>query len=174
MEIVGKMGSFASRFAFELFLETLHDSIIKGLRKYLEPITEEDIPGMVRDCRFPPYEHLDFSAVSDNVEHIKKISLLRLMEFIAEARPDLAMVIQNMGEAGAVYLAQLRVDLISRIGQGASGQDFKSKREVAMAHCDECGNQWPVDKAEASTLTECPFCVAGGGGGNKPPLEGEQ
>ncbi|GAJ23930.1 unnamed protein product, partial [marine sediment metagenome] len=83
--------------------------------KYLAKIQPEDIPEMVRKSRFPPLEKVDFAAVSDNAEHFEKISLVRLMEFLAEARPDLAAAIQDRGMPGAKYIAKLRLHLLNQI-----------------------------------------------------------
>lgn len=158
MAIKKSLGKFGSRFAFEFFLETMHDSMIQGLKKYLSPIKAEDIPAMIREGSFPPMENLDLSAVGDNVEHIEKISLLRLVEFIAEARPDLVTAIQDMGDAGAEYLVKLRLHILNRIKHA----EFKPEEAMVMAQCDVCGKKWPVPKEKASSIKECPFCHAGG------------
>lgn len=169
MAIKESLGKFGSRFAFEFFLETMHDAIIQGFKKYLSSITVEDIPAMVRKGRFPPLEHLDLSALGDNGEHIEKISLLRLMEFIAEARPDLAMAIQEMGDAGAEYMAKLRLHILGLLKHA----EFKPEENVVLAHCDKCGKKWPVKKDEASSITKCPFCGTGEDEPKEPPAEEE-
>jgi len=152
-----QLGKFGSRSAFEFFLETMHEPIIQGLRKYLSGIRAEDIPTMVRAGKFPAIEHLNLSAVGDNIEHIEKISLVRLVEFIAEARPDLVAAIQDMGEPGAEYLAKLRQHILGRV----KSSEFKKEEDTVLAHCDECGKKWPVKKAEAASIRKCPFCGAG-------------
>lgn len=151
-----RLRKFGSRLAFEFFLETFHGPIIQGLKKYLASITAEDIPAMVREGKFPPLEHLDLSAVGENIEHIEKISTLRLLEFIAEARPDLATEIQKMKKAGAEYVVKLRLHILNRIKH----VEFKPEDNIVTAHCDKCDNRWPVTKEEAAALTEtdCPFC----------------
>lgn len=154
MAIQRKLGKFGSRFAFEFFLETMHGEIIKGLKRYLDSITAEDIPAMVKEERFPPLEHLDLSAVGDNIEQIEQISVLRLMEFIAEARPDLATAIQKLRKAGAVYMVKLRLHMLKRIKHA----EFKLEENIVLAHCDKCNNSWPVPKDKAASITKCPFC----------------
>jgi len=157
-----RLGKFGSRFAFEFFIEAMHDPIVKGLRKYLTEIQPDDIPGMVRKSRFPPLEKLDLTAVSDNAEHFEKISLVRLMEFVAEARPDLAAAIQDRGMPGAKYLAKLRLHLIELVKHPekalAKSTDYKSEEKMKLATCDNCHKSWPVPEAEASSIEECPFC----------------
>ena len=157
-----RLGKFGSRFAFEFFIEAMHDPIVKSLRKYLAGIQPDDIPGMVRKGRFPPLEKLDFTAVSDNAEHFEKISLVRLMEFIAEARPDLATAIQDMGMPGAEYLAKLRLHLIELVKHPekalAKSTEYEPKGKMKLATCDNCGKSWPVPEAEVASIKECPFC----------------
>ena len=121
-------------------------------------IKAEDIPAMIRKGELPPLEHLDLSVASDNIEHVKKISLLRMAEFLAEARPDLLMAIQEMGDAGAEYLAKLRRHIFNQARQ----REFKPEENVVLAHCDNCDKSFPVSKDEASSIKECPFCHTGG------------
>jgi len=163
MAIKKKLGKFGSRLAFEFFLETMHDSIIQGLKKYLKTIKAEDIPAMVRDGRFPELAHLDLSAIGVNVEHIEKISLVRLVEFIAEARPDLATPIMNLGDSGAEYMVKWRLHILGSLKR----TEFKLEENVVLAHCDKCDKKWPVKKDEAESITKCPFC----GGGEDEPEE---
>ncbi|MDD4984467.1 MAG: hypothetical protein PHQ43_01560 [Dehalococcoidales bacterium] len=173
MAIKKSLGKFGSRFAFEFFLETMHDSIIQGLKKYLSSINAGDIPTMVRKGQFPPLAHLDFSVIGDNIEHIEKISLVRLVEFIAEARSDLAAAIQDMGPAGAEYMVKLRTHILDKIRQSAVAKEFKPEKDMVFAHCDECGKKWPVPRQAASSITKCPFCGAGEKEEKEPPVEEE-
>lgn len=160
-----RLGKFGGRFAFEFFIETMHGQIVKGLRKYLAGIQPDDIPGMVSEGRFPPLEKVDFSAVSDNAEHFEKISLVRLMEFVAEARPDLATAIQDRGMPGARYIAKLRLHLLDQLKHPekalAKSTEYQPKGEMKLATCDKCGKSFPIPEAEASSIVECPFCHAG-------------
>ena len=160
-----RVKKFGSRFAFEFFVEVMHDQIVKALQKYLSSIQPEDIRSMVRKGRFPPLEKLDFSALGDNIEHLEKISLVRLMEFIAEARPDLATVIQGMGMPGAKYIAKLRLHVLDQVKHPekelAKSTAYEAKEKMKLATCDKCGKSWPVPEAEAASIEECPFCKAG-------------
>jgi len=157
-----RLGKFGSRFAFEFFIETMHGQIVKGLRKYLAGIQPDAIPGMVRKSLFPPLEKVDFSAVSDNAEHFEKVSLVRLMELVAEARPDLATAIQDRGLPGAKYMAELRLHLLDQLKHPekelAKSTEYEPKEEMKRATCDKCGKSWPIPEAEASSIDKCPFC----------------
>lgn len=169
MSIKKGITKFGSRFAFEFFLETMHGPMINGLREYLRDIKAEDIPDMVKKEKFPPLDHLDLSFVGENIEHIGKISLVRLVEFIAEARPDLIEAIQNRGEAGAAYLAKLRQHMLNRI----KGAEFKPEQDMVIVTCDKCKRQIPMPRDKAANLTECPFCHAPAGGEEKAEDEPE-
>jgi len=162
MPVKKQLSKFGSRFAFEFFIETMHEQIVEALRKYLRKLEPKDITAMVSEGRFPPLEKLDLTAVSDNAEHFEKISLVRLMEFIAEARPDLAAAIQDMGMPGAEYIAKLRLHLIELVKHPekalAKSTDYEAKEKMKQATCDQCGKSWPVPEAEASSIDKCPFC----------------
>lgn len=168
-----RVKKFGSRFAFEFFVEVMHDQIVEGLKKYLREIEPKDIIAMVSESRFPPLEKLDFTALGDNIEHLEKISLLRLMEFIAEARSDLATAIQDMGMPGAEYLAKLQLHLLDQIKHPekelAKSTDYEAKEKMKLATCDKCGKSWPVPEAEAASIVECPFCHAGKDEGTTQP-----
>ena len=161
-ELKKRVKKAVSRFAFEFFVEVMHDQIVEGLKKSLAGMQPDDIPGMVRKGRFPPLEKLDFTAVSDKIEHLEKISLVRLMELVAEARPDLATAIQDMGMPGAKYMAKLWLHILEMVKHPekplAKSTDFKPKAEMVLATCDQCGKSFPVPKEQAASIKECPFC----------------
>jgi len=170
-----RIGKFGSRLLFEWTLEMMRDSIVKGLRENLAPITPGDIPKMVRKGLFPPLEHIDFSLVTDNPEYRDSITEVRLMEIIAEARPDLATAIQDMGMPGARYVAKLRLHLLdlAKHPEKALGELTESKEKMKLATCSECGKSWPVPENEASSIKECPFCGGGKDEPKEPAFEGE-
>ena len=162
VKIPKRLSKFGSRLAFEFFVEVMHNQIVAGLRKYLSSIGTEDIGQMVKKGEFPPLEHLDFSALGDNNEHLEKISVVRLMEYIAEARPDLATVIQDMGMQGAEYLVKLRLHLLEMVKHPekplAKSTDYEPKAEMVKATCDQCGKSFSVPKEQSASIKECPFC----------------
>jgi len=164
MAIKARLVKAGSSFAFWFFVEMMHDQIIKGLREYLASMHPGDVPEMVRKGEFPSMEHLDFSAVGDYAEHLEKIPLVTLVEYLAEARPDLVKAIEKMGMQGAEYLVNLRLHLLGLVKhpQKALGEStgYKPKEEMVQATCDQCGKSWAVPKSEAECIKECPFCHA--------------
>ena len=179
MAIKKRLQKAASSFAFWFYIEIMHDEVIKGLRNYLASIQPEDIARMVREGEFPPFEDLDFSAVGDNVEHLEKVPLFSpnddgdppgLVEWLAEARPDLVKEIQDMGKQGAEYLVKLRLHILGLLKH----TEFKPEEDVVLASCDKCGKKWPVKKDEASSITKCPFCGNGEDEPKEPPAEEEE
>jgi len=156
-----RLGKFGSTLAFEFYLKTIHAAMIEGIRKYLTSIKPEDIPAMIRENRFPPLEHLDLSAVSDNSEHLERITPNRLIDFIAEARPDLIIAIQDMGNQGGKYMLKLHLHLLDLMKhpEKAMGKstDYAPKKEMVQATCDQCGKSWPVPK-DSPSIDKCPFC----------------
>ncbi|MBU1067188.1 hypothetical protein KKE60_05345 [Patescibacteria group bacterium] len=169
VKISRQLSKFGNRFAFEFFLETAHDAIVQGLERYLNDITPEKIRDMVRNGEFPSIKHLNLAAVGDNLEHIEKISLVRLVEFIGEARPDLVTAIQDMGEEGVAYLVKLRQHILDRL----KNTEFKLEQGMVLAHCEECGKKWPIKKEEAGSIKKCPFCGDGGEENPETPAAGE-
>lgn len=159
-----KLGEFGSRFAFEFYVEFMHDKIIEGLRGYLAPLRPEDVRRMVRKNELPPLDLSGFS-LDDNDKYLEKISAVGVLEYLAEARPDLAQVIQDMGPRGAQYVAKLRLHLLELVSHPekslAESTEYTTKQDMVKATCDKCGKSWPVPKDEASSIKECPFCQAG-------------
>ena len=158
------LGAFGSRFAFELYVEVMRDQIVEGQRRYLAPLSPEDVRRMVEKGEFPSLDPNALPLDSDN-EHLKRISAVRLMEYLAEARPDLAQTIQGMAEKGAEYMAKLRLHLLDLVTHPekplAESTEYETQKGMVKATCDKCGKSWPVPKEEASTIKECPFCRAG-------------
>jgi len=157
-----RLGKFGSTLAFEFYLKTIHAAMIEGIRKYLTSIKPEDIPAMIRENRFPPLEHLDLSAVSDNSEHLERITPNRLIDFIAEARPDLITAIQDMGIQGGEYIIKLRQHLLNLVKHPeksmAKSIEYKPEDNIKLATCDKCGKSFPGPEDVLKLLDKCPFC----------------
>lgn len=161
-DIKKRLERFGSHFLFEFSVGLMHNAIVKGFRSYLHSIKPEDIKSMIKKGEFPPLKHLNFSAVVDNAEYIETITEVRLFDVLAEARPDLAQAIQDMGMPGAEYIAKLRLHLFDLVKhpEKAMGEstDYTPKKEMVLATCDHCHKSFPVPKDEASSIDKCPFC----------------
>lgn len=157
-----RLGKFGSTLAFEFYLKTIHGAIIEEIRKYLADIQPGDIPGMVRKSRFPPLENLDFSVLTDNPEQLGRITTDRLIDFIAEARPDLITAIQDMGNQGGKYILKLHQHLLGLVNHPekelAKSTEYETKETMKLATCDKCGKSFPIPEAEAASIDKCPFC----------------
>ena len=160
-----RLAKFGNRFLLEFFIEAMHGTIVKGIRAYLAPVKSEDIPEIIKQNLFPPLKGMNLSIVTDNAELIKTISAVRIMEFIGEARPDLATAIQEMGMPGAEYIVKLRAYLLDLAmhPENALGKstDYKPELEMAKFTCSKCKKSWVAKKVEASEYDKCPFCGAG-------------
>jgi len=154
--------SVLGTFAFELMLESFLPQIINGMRRLLGGMTADQVPGMVRRKEYPYVDPFYFAEVSEFIDHLDKISVIRFAEFIKAARPDLVEALELQGMAGAEYLVSLRQHLLECIRDPKQVPKAKQTRdEYANAKCDACGKSWPVKKSEASQVTECPFCHHG-------------
>jgi len=171
MAVKKRLVKAVSSFAFWFYVEMNHNKIIAGLRDYLAHMQPEDIPRMVRKGEFPPLEGPDFFAVSNYAEQLEKIPLFSpnddgdppgLVEYLAEARPDLVKAIQDMGKPGAEYLVNLRLHVLKLVKHPekplAESTEYEPKEEMVKATCDQCGKSFPVPKSEADSLDICPFC----------------
>jgi hypothetical protein len=144
-----------SRFAFEFFLEVWQPRLVEMLRKWLSPVTIEDLKKMVRRGKFPDTLGLNFNAVQPYLEYLEKISTERLFEeYLAPARPDLAQAVQELGMPGAQWLVKLRQHLLDQV----RGATKPVKKDLVQATCDNCRKSWPVPRDEFKDIKECPFC----------------
>lgn len=163
-----KAKKFGSRLAFEFFLEVMHPQILEAFKKYLADFSPASIREMVIKKTFPPMDKFDFTQVQGWDEHLSKIGPVRMMKFLAEARPDLAQVIQDSSMDGANWVALLRQELLSRVKQPekdmASSRDYakeqKKEEETVLVTCDKCDKKFSVPKDKVQTIDKCPLCGA--------------
>lgn len=148
----------SSRFMFEMGLEWFHDQIMEGVRKWLGQYSPEDIRRMVRQRQFPSVPTHYFEQVSGWSQYLEKISVIRLMEMIAEARPELAAAIEEMGMEGAEYMVLLREQFLAWAKDPSQAPVVGEKVDMVKAVCDACGQSWPVKRADFEKIEKCPFC----------------
>jgi predicted Zn-ribbon and HTH transcriptional regulator len=160
--VMPRLKKFGTRLAFEFFVENWRPRFVNELKKWLKRYSPDDIRDMVIQGKFPDTSELDFSAAADRIEHIEKITLLRLVEeYLLPARPDLIEAVQEMDVAGAEWLANLRLHLLDKIRNSAKPAERTAREDMVMATCDNCGKSWPVKKEEVEKIDKCPFCGAG-------------
>lgn len=153
--MVDQLKKVGSRFAFEFFLEVWQPRLVEMLRKWLSPVTVEDLKKMVRRGKFPDTKGLNFGGVQPYLEYLEKMSTERLFEdYIAPARPDLSHAIQEMGMPGAQWLVKLRQHLLDQVRSATK----PVKKDMVKATCDNCHKSWPVPRDEFKDIKECPFC----------------
>ena len=188
MAALEKAKKFGSRWFFEFFLEMFHDRLIEQFRTYLAEYTPEQFQDMVKQKRYPYFEPGVFRSLHGYETYLEKIKPKRLFEAIAEARPDLAEALWNIGDQtlpterkpGLLYIVGLRNNLMERVLGGGEGPEAvadlkeKPRQKMITAKCENCGSSWPVPEEEFDNITKCPFCQAGV---NEPlitPPPGEQ
>jgi hypothetical protein len=156
---------FANRFIFELYLVNAHNEIIEGLQKWLLPFTTDDIRKMIETETYPPLQPAEFAAATPYAEFLEHIDEQRLLEAIAEARPDIMKVIEEMGYQGVLYILKLRAYMLECVKDPSKAQASPApalqEEELVKAVCEECGRSWPVKKEEFAKITVCPFCGKG-------------
>ena len=152
---MGFFSDMASDFGFELLIETFQPQITSNIKSFLESYTPEQWKTMVVEKKFPSADGIDWGWAKPHIKHMDKITPERLIEFIAEARPDLALVTQDLGEVGAEYLPLLREYLFSHMLNDSPVQEMK-KAEVKQATCSECGKAFPIK--DGQVIDKCPFC----------------
>ncbi|GAI57090.1 unnamed protein product [marine sediment metagenome] len=58
MAVKKRLGKFGSRFAFEFFVEMMHERIVEALHKYLRGLGPKDITSMVSEGRTQDPTHI--------------------------------------------------------------------------------------------------------------------
>jgi len=175
-----KAKNFGNRFFFEFFLEMFHDKLIEQFRTYLADYTPDNFRDMVLQKKYPYFEPAVFRSLHGYETYLGKIKTQRLFEALADARPDLAEVLWNLGDPnlpteqkpGLLYVVGLRKHFMERVMGGGEGPEAvadlqeKPRKKMVTAKCENCGRSWPVPEEEFANITECPFCHAGA---DEPP-----
>lgn len=157
-EMKERAKSVWSSFAFELFLEVYHDQLIAGLQKWLEGFTIDQVRQMIQATTFPNVPPGAFMAARDFVNFIDNITAIRLMEAIAEARPDIAQAVMDAGDTGRLYMEKLRDHLVACVKEpGVAPVSAPAQQKTTvLVTCDQCQKSFPAD----DQMKQCPFCGA--------------
>ena len=184
MAALEKAKRVGNRFFFEFFLEMFHDQLIEQFATYLADYTPDNFKDMVLQKKYPYFDPGVFRNLHGYETYLERIKPQRLFEAIAEARPDIAEMLWNLGDSklppeqkpGLLYVVGFRKHFLDRVMGGgrdsgvvADLQD-KPPKQMTTAHCHNCGRSWPVPVDEFDNIKECPFCHAGANEpADKPP-----
>ncbi len=155
MKWTDKLKSGATQFIFEWALEMNRDEIVAGFKKWMDLTPEAEWHRMIDGGVFPKLPGEYFQQASQYIEYIEKFSLQDLIEFLAEARPDLVMYINNC-PTGGEYIVALREHMLNCIRE--SGQ--APAMEIVTVTCDKCNKSFPAKKSEVEQIKKCPLCGA--------------
>jgi hypothetical protein len=175
LKALEKAKRFGNRAIFEFFLELFHDQLVEQFKEYLNGYTPETLKDMVMHEQFPYFDPSVFRALHGFESYLERIKAKRLYEALAEARPDLAETLWEMGDPhlppeqkpGMLYIVKFRRHLLQRIMTGGEGPEMvadlstKPASDMVSAKCDKCGRSWPVPREEFDNIKACPFCGHG-------------
>lgn len=167
----------------ELYLKYDHVNLISHLKVYLSHLSAKDIPSLVSGNIALPIPPKAFIEMVPVLDYLKKLNPQRLYEWIAEARPDLALALAKTGQDGQDYMLRFKTHIIDSITETQSkateqpepepeataehqvqepdnkepstSEPTESKKRVT---CEECGDSFVVTEAELANITTCPSC----------------
>jgi len=153
-----------SQFAFEVAMELSHPLIIDGFRKWLEQYSLDQYRDMIRKGTYPAIKPEHFEAAKDYADYIQGITVDRLIDFLAEARPDIVEVIVSMGDQGGNWLINLRehfLDCLVHPEKAGTGSPAPMpQKKMKTVTCDKCGKSFPMEEEAVAKLEKCPLCGA--------------
>ncbi len=155
MSITDKLKKGASQFLFELGIEMKRDEIVAGFKTWMDQTPEDQWHKMIDSGAFPQLPAEYFAQAGQYLEYIEQLSLQDIIEFLAEARPDLVVYMNNC-PTGGEYIRSLRSHFIKCIKDSVNGS--AAIPEMATLACSQCNKTWPVKKSEVPNVKECPFC----------------
>ena len=143
---------------FRWALTTFRPEIVKGLRKWLEVYTDDQIRQMMVKGEIPPIPPDLFIQAAGYADFVDGFTLEELVEdYLGPARPSIVAMISEMPDVTPAYLVKLHAFLIDRIKHPEQAEVGAGKKaDTVMATCDKCQKSFPF----VDGLTECPFCKA--------------
>jgi hypothetical protein len=162
--IAKKFKGAANQFLFNLAVEQFHPQIIKEFRKWLKPITKQEIQGMIKNGTFPKLEPKWFDNISGYRQYILKIKYTQMLEYIGEAAsPEIVQAIMDYGQDGQLWLRKLYVYLLECVDHPEKLIPETPKVEEVMekmvqVECQSCHKTWPAKQSEVALIKKCPYC----------------
>ena len=171
----GTVGETGKAIAVEMYLEMYHGEFINNFRKALMHIKVEDVPLYIYGKKPLPIPPNVWSYAKGFEKQIERIKIERILEWIAEARPEIAKAIMAEGSVGYLYLRELKKSIIQAVENAppltevqqqqmdqALGQkpEEKSTENIPMTEvtCDACGYKFTIPTSEKHNIKECPSC----------------
>lgn len=147
----------------ELVLEYERDVILTKIARFFKEYTAEDIAKHIAEANLipPPEALIDWlkGYKSQVARYSLKDMAERLLEWLAEVRPDIVRVLMSSDEAGAMWLTAEAQVIRNGVLEGKSEvKEPEKKIEFTRASCEKCGEIWLVSKEKADKITRCPFC----------------
>jgi len=157
-----KLKSAAKEFLIDTFVEFFQDEIVGKLKRFLAPLTPDDLRHFATKGGAPPVPSEAVDSLRGYEDYLEKLKPEEVFGWLMKARPDLADVLVSLGDAGAEYMVRLQAFIIDSIRnpQGVPSTE-PAKTQFVQAHCDACGKDWPVPKELADQIQVCPFCRVG-------------
>ena len=162
--IAKKFKGVANQFLFNLAVEQFHPQIIKEFRKWLKPLTPEEIQGMIKNGTFPKLEPKWFDNISGYRQYILKIKYTQMLEYIGEAAaPEIVQAIMGCGVDGQLWLRKLYVYLLECVDHPEKIIPEVPKIEevtekMVQVECQSCHKTWPAKELEVALIKKCPYC----------------
>ncbi len=152
----------AKEFFIDTYVEFFQGEIVGKLQRFLAPLTPDDLRQFATEGKAPPVPGEAVDSLRGYEDYLEKLKPEEVFEWLAKARPDLADVLISLGDTGAEYVVRLQAFIIDSIRspEGAPSTE-PAKTQFVQAHCDSCGQDWPVPRELASEVNVCPFCGVG-------------
>ena len=156
------MSNFLRSLLFDFALECW-PGIYDKLREGTASITPETFRRMIKEGSFPVGDASWFAKGHEFLEELKEtLTPERIMEILAEARPDLTQVLLEFDVEGYQYIVNLRAHLLDLVRHPEKALPAPTpKKDMVKATCEACGKTWFLSRVEAEKLAECPFCHKG-------------
>lgn len=149
----------AKEFFIDTYLEFYHDQVIDTLKSILAPLSPDSLKQFVAEGTAPPIPDAGIEALKGYEDYLEKLKPGEVFQWLAEARPDLAETLVELGDAGAEYVIKLQHFIIDSIKNPEAAP--KPESQMVELHCDFCDKSWPMPKNLAEGVTVCPFCGKG-------------
>lgn len=153
-----KLKAAGKELLLDVYTEFYQDEIIDKLRKFLMPVTPENLKQMVAEGKAPPVPSEAVEQLTGYEDYLEKLKPEEIFQWLLKARPDLAEALVSLGDEGAEYVVKLQGFIVDSIKKP---EGVPKPESMVQLHCDSCGADWPLPKNLAEQVQVCPFCGVG-------------